>query len=114
MKKKFINKLLITVFSASAVFAVASCGDDPDPTVESKYEYVEGKKDHHLIFSTATNASYSKMVVYENDTWDSLQPYFPLCPLNSDGLEGSWAKPKDGVVYNADICDIIVCAVYSK
>ena len=74
-------------------------------------EYEESlKNQHYLVFTTTDNPEFAKMIVQEDDTWESLMMFFPAVP-EYNGLTGVWTEPEGGV-YQKDNLEVPVIPRY--
>ena len=102
--KKGIVSFLAFLLLAVLCISMASC----DEGVQIKDE--EKKEEHYLVFYVE-NLEIAKMYVTEDDTYESLKPYFPTIP-EKDGFTGAWEKVES--VYSEKDKEITINAYYTK
>ena len=143
--KNFINNMRKTSFYCVIILALllacflVSCGNngtanstenikptDSNPSQDTpkpnpNTEIIESKDAHYLVFKES-GESYDdattlvSLIVFEGDTYEDLEPYFPLVPNKIIGgyeYTGKWNIKAGDKVYDSDKKEIIVTATYT-
>ena len=110
--KKFLLVLFVCV-CALACFSACSNGNenggannDNDPN----YGIVSDDEAHYIVFLVEAQ-EFARMHVVPTDTYESLEPYFPLVP-DREGFIGEWEIIED--IYSDTSATVYINAYYFR
>lgn len=139
--KKTLIFVLIAVMVLSICFTLAACGKDNNPqdnlpdapstedprtnnnndTPEPVVNNEDFENAHYLVFMESGKTEQDakeilRLLVVEGDTYEDLEPFFPMVPNKTvSGVEysGKWKISKDDPVYDQNNKEIKVTASYT-